>query len=218
MKNPWQSSLSLAVIFTIIVISLMFFLHHQKLLIIWLLGIAIGFVLYRSGICFAALYQNMFLFRDFSMFRAVIILIFISLVGISIYQGLAFVQGSPTPGRIHSLGLHTAVGGFLFGLGMVLAGSCASGTLQRIGEGFILFFIVLAAMIAGSTIGAFHFAWWKQNFLHFDPVFLPEVMGWSKAFLLATATLAALYIGTLLINIRRSSKTVKRCSNWLKKD
>lgn len=39
--------------------------------------------------------------------------------------------------------MNTVVGGIIFGIGMVIAGGCASGMLMRIGEGFEMHLITL---------------------------------------------------------------------------
>ena len=51
----------------------------------------------------------------------------------------------------------TALGGLLFGLGIVLAGGCETGWMYRAMEGQVLFWIVGAGNIAGATFLAY--AW-----------------------------------------------------------
>ncbi len=42
----------------------------------------------------------------------------------------------------------------MFGIGMVIAGGCASGTLMRVGEGFAMQMLSLLFFVIGSLIGA----------------------------------------------------------------
>ncbi len=206
MKKTLQTSLVLTVLFLIIAFGLKVYLFQKSFLLIWLIGIAIGFVLYRSGICFSTMYQDIFLFRDFSTLRAVLILIIVSLIGINIIQVYAYLHGQTIPGKFHSVGVHTAAGGFLFGLGMVLAGGCASGTLQRIGEGFLLFWFVLFGMFFGSILGAYHYSWWITNFFSFKPVFMSDVFGWVTGGLISFFALGSIFYATFMVEKRVSTR------------
>ncbi len=203
MKKNRQKRLSLGVIGFITAFGLAAFVADKRLLVIWGIGIALGFVLYRSGICFASAFRDVFLFRDFSMTRMVIILTGVSFVGIGIIQAIAASRGLPVTGRIYPVGFHTAVGGVLFGFGMVLAGGCASGTLQRIGEGFILFLTVLLGIAAGSVLGVYHFSWWVNSFFSTDAVFIPDFIGWIPGLVLTPVLLGGLYLVTVAIEKRK---------------
>nr|WP_269438184.1 YeeE/YedE thiosulfate transporter family protein [Phosphitispora fastidiosa] len=175
------------------------------MLLVWVIGIALGFVLYRSGICFASAFRDIFLFRDFSMARVVIIFTTVSFVGIGIMQVYAVTRGLPVTGRIYPVGFHSAVGGVLFGFGMVLAGGCASGTLQRIGEGFILFWAVVLGIVAGSVLGVYHFSWWANSFFSVDAVFIPDLIGWIPSLILTLALLGGLYMITVTVEKRKNN-------------
>ena len=86
------------------------------------------------------------------------------------------------------------VGAVLFGIGMVIAGGCASGTLMRVGEGFLMQVISLVFFIVGSLWGAKDFGWWSQNFIPEKGIFLPELIGWIPAIFLQFALLLGIYI------------------------
>jgi len=199
-----QKGLSLGVVGFITAFGIAAFITEQELLLVWIIGIALGLVLYRSGICFASAFRDIFLFRDFSMARVVIILIAISFVGIVIIQ--AFDTSGGFLEWVYPVGFHTAVGGVLFGFGMVLAGGCASGTLQRIGEGFILFWAIILGITAGSVLGVYHFSWWINSFFSIDAVFLPDFIGWIPSIVLTLALLGGLYLLAMGIEKRNNSK------------
>jgi uncharacterized membrane protein YedE/YeeE len=212
-KKNNQLFLSIAVLFFIIAFGLKLYHYQIVLLAIWLIGISIGFVLYRSGICFAAMFQDIILFRNFTMARAVLILIIISFIGINSLQIYAYFNGQPIPGKFHSVGVHTAIGGFLFGLGMTLAGGCASGVLQRISEGFLLFWLVLFGMVIGSVLGAYHFSWWVTKLFSHTSVFLPDYFGWVFGGLGSLILLGSLYCLTFILEKRPvfSEKRDEKC-------
>jgi len=204
LKKSSQFFLSCAALAVIIGFSVFVYLQEKKLLPVWLIGVAIGFVLYRSGMCFATMYQDIFLFRNFSMARAVLLLMIVSLIGIYFIQIFAHLNGQTIPGKFHSFGVHTAVGAFLFGVGMTLAGGCASGTLQRIGEGFLLFWFVLFGMVLGSIFGAYNYTWWVSNFYTHQPVFLSDVFGWVPGGVGSLLALGGIYYLTVILEKRSS--------------
>lgn len=216
MKNSSQWQISVLVSTIVAIVAIAAFLFQESLLAFWLIGITMGFVLYKSGICFASMFQDMILFRNFSMARAVLLLIIISLIGIDIFQIHSHVNGVTMPGRFQSFGVHTAVGGFVFGVGMILAGGCAVGTLQRIGEGFLLFWLVLLGIISGSLLGVFHYSWWVHSFYTHKPVFLPYVLGWMKAGFVALLVLGTMYCLTFLFE-NKTTQISKGCDAWYKK-
>ena len=66
------------------------------------------------------------------------------------------------------LGLNLAVGGLLFGIGMVIAGGCVSGTLYRIGEGYLASWASLLGILLGLSL-ALRFIIYYPMHLKFDP-------------------------------------------------
>lgn len=190
-----------AVIVFIALLGLKLLFYSKILLWIWLLSMAAGYVLHRSGICFYAAISDSILFRNFEMARAVLIMALVSFIGISLIQYHAVSIGSELPGRVVSVGIHTIAGSIIFGFGMVLAGGCGLGTLQRIGEGFSLYLFVLIGLLIGSTFGAYHFEWWA-GFKRFPAVFLPNAIGWGRSIGLSLAALSMLYFCTILIEKR----------------
>jgi uncharacterized membrane protein YedE/YeeE len=105
--------------------------------------------------------------------------------------------GLPMPGEsfIVPISPATIVGAVMFGIGMVIAGGCASGTLMRVGEGFSMQMLSLLFFIIGSFIGAMHFGWWKENFIVHGPrVHLPDIFGWVGAVAVQLTTIGLLWI------------------------
>jgi uncharacterized membrane protein YedE/YeeE len=75
-------------------------------------------------------------------------------------------------------GMHTFVGGVVFGLGMVIAGGCASGTIWRMGEGYVQAWVALLAFAISSSLAA------RLAIPYGTEVFLPDLLGWKLALLL----------------------------------
>lgn len=181
--------LLLAIIFGVYLGSL-----KTSLAVKWIFGIAFGVVLQRSRFCFTASARDPVLTGSTSLTRAVLIAIMVATIGFAGIQLAAYMAGKPVPGNISPVGLHTVVGAIIFGIGMVIAGGCASGTLMRVGEGFIMLMVTLVFFVVGSVLGAYHFGWWQVVSINSSPkVFLPDILGWPVAFFGQLIVLGALY-------------------------
>lgn len=161
----------------------------------WMLGILLGFTLRNSRFCFTASLRDPVLTGGTNLSKAVIITIALATVGFAAIQYGAYLEGESIPGNISPPGIHVAVGAFIFGIGMVIAGGCASGTLMRVGEGFMMQWLSLIFFIVGSLWGAKHFGFWETTFMNRGKaVFLPEVLGWFPALVIQFGLLFGLYV------------------------
>ena len=178
-----------------------YFIHKNiTYSIIWVIGILIGITMQRSRFCFAASFRDPIMVGTTSLFRAVIIGLMISTVGFSIYQyitisSMTSYSISDIPGQIFPVGIHTIIGAVIFGIGMVIAGGCASGTLIRIGEGHMMQVVVLIGIIIGATAGSNHFRFWDKLFISSSKtIYIPEYIGFLPAVLIQLIVLIILYL------------------------
>lgn len=94
-------------------------------------GLLLGIVLQRGRVCFNSAFRDLYLTKDNFMFKAGILAIALTSIGFLLLAQLGLVKLNPA---VLNWG-GVVVGGLLFGMGMVLAGGCASGMTYRIGEG-----------------------------------------------------------------------------------
>lgn len=161
----------------------------------WMLGILLGFTLRSARFCFTASLRDPVLTGGTNLSKAVIITIALATVGFSAIQYGAYLEGEVIPGNISPSGIHVALGAFMFGIGMVIAGGCASGTLMRVGEGFMMQWLSLIFFIIGSLWGSKDFGFWESTFMsRGKSVFLPDVLGWFPALVIQFGLLFGLYI------------------------
>jgi len=163
----------------------------------WILGCSFGVILQKSRFCFTASMRDPYLTGSTSLTRAVLIAFAITTIGFTAIKYGYFVKDLPIPGQgyVVPISLATAVGAFIFGIGMVIAGGCASGTLMRVGEGFLMQILSLFFFVVGSLWGAHDFGWWKLNFMLKGPkIFLPDIFGWFGAVAVQLLFIAVLYI------------------------
>lgn len=116
------------------------------------LGVAIGFLLQRGRMCMNTAFRDTIFIQEFSLFRAYTIALLIMIIGANVLNDMQVF----TLARQPFFPLANIIGGFVFGLGMVLAGGCGSGIWYKLGEGqfnaiigIIGFFIGIGATTDG---------------------------------------------------------------------
>lgn len=197
-RKPKKNQIPIGIALAVILISIGIYLAfiNSKLSIFWFTGLAFGFILQKSRFCFTASLRDPLLTGSTSLTRAVLIAFAITTVGFAVIKYKAYINGLPIPGQgfIAPISIATAVGAFMFGVGMVIAGGCASGTLMRVGEGFTMQMLSLLFFVIGSLVGAYDYGWWKLHFIQDAPrIFLPDVLGWVGAVVVQLAFIALLY-------------------------
>ena len=120
-----------------------------------LIGLIFGFILQRTRFCLTGGFRDMYIARNNTLFYAFLIAITVESIGVLFLIKLGIV-GNPYE-EFSVLG--AIVGSYLFGIGIVLAGGCATGTWYRAGEGLLgswvaLFFYMTsaAAMKSGFLV------------------------------------------------------------------
>jgi hypothetical protein len=96
-----------------------------------LIGLAVGFVLQRGRMCMNTAFRDTIFIKDLTLFRAYLIALVVMIVGANILNDM----GVFTLGVQPFLPLANIIGGYAFGLGMVLTGGCGSGIWYKVGEG-----------------------------------------------------------------------------------
>lgn len=209
-KKKNQLPIGFGVLLIIILIGLALGLKNGTLALYWAFGCCFGFILQKSRFCFTASLRDPCITGSTSITRAVLIAFAITTVGFAAIKYGAFVNGQEIPGQsyIMPISVATAVGGIMFGIGMVIAGGCASGTLMRVGEGFAMQMLSLLFFVIGSLIGAGHMGWWTENFIVTAPrIFLPDVFGWGGAVILQLVIIGLLYIAADLFEKKKMGNT-----------
>ena len=108
------------------------------------LGIVFGFALQRGRFCMNSAFRDIVVLKDYDLLKAVGVALLVSMVGFQILAMTGVITLSPKP----LLWGANILGGLIFGIGMVLAGGCASGVTYRAGEGMM----GAMAAIAGFSI------------------------------------------------------------------
>ena len=113
-------------------------------------GLAFGYVTQRGGFCLTRALSNLYIMGDATIVRAYLLALVVATIGTHLLLGGGLVDLPPSAIRP----LHWAaniVGGFLFGVGMILSGGCSGSTWYRIGEGAVGAWVVLLGFAMGAT-------------------------------------------------------------------
>ncbi len=165
-------------------------------------GAALGIALYHAAFGFASAYRRLIVERRGAGLRAQQVMLAIAAIAFAPLLDADEPLGRPLSGAIAPLGLSLLAGAFLFGIGMQLAGGCASGTLYTVGGGSARMVIVLAAFVIGSYFGTWHLDWW-QGLPGLPAVSLYGEFGWAGGLGVQAVILASLYGASILIERRR---------------
>jgi uncharacterized membrane protein YedE/YeeE len=166
-----------------------------------LIGLGFGILLQKGRFCFTSAFRDFFAYKDTRVLRGVLAGILAMVGGVS----LAYSLGTPIDRFwLPSFGLSSVVGGFVFGVGMVLAGGCASGTLYRAAQGYVHFWLVLAFTAVGYVSFA---ALFESVFLafYFDPL---QVFAGGSAFLLFPRGFAPFLGGGVIIAVALAYRAI----------
>jgi len=192
--------ISFGVFVLIVCIGIAYFAQTQNAngAFIWLIGLALGYVLQRSRFCFTAAMRDPVLTGGTALTKALVMALALSSILFFAMQvkavGWNLNAGGKLVGNIANAGWHTVIGGFLFGIGAVIAGGCASGTLMRMGEGFVqqwitIVFFIIGSVVGGPVLSLFNTA--KNG----KAVHLPTAFGsWIPALILQFGLLLLVYI------------------------
>jgi hypothetical protein len=110
-------------------------------------GFLYGALQQYGRFCFASAWRDLIMVKVPRMFVGIMI----GLMTLSIISAWLFTQ-YPNFYHVSPIGPHELVGGLLFGLGMVFAGGCATGSLYKTGEGNMISLTVLLSLSFAQAI------------------------------------------------------------------
>lgn len=116
-----------------------------------IVGLLLGFVMQRTRFCLAGGFRDMYVQKSNKMFYALLIAITIQSIGLVILSSFGLVK---IPESTYPI-VGTVIGSFIFGIGIILAGGCATGTWYRAGEGLIGSWVALIAYGFTSAVTKF---------------------------------------------------------------
>lgn len=163
---------------------LYFFVIGKNLLAVaCIAGALFGILIERGQICFTSAFRDLWISGRAVMSKAISVGMMISVIITFFY----LQNGSVA--LIKVAAPSTAIGGLLFGFGIVLAGGCETGMMYRAMEGQLLYWVVGAGNIIGATVLAY--GWDHLGIYH------ALVENWAKVNLIEQWGPIGALIGTL---------------------
>jgi uncharacterized membrane protein YedE/YeeE len=161
-------------------------------LLVVVIALALGATLLATDFGFAGAFRRLVESRDTSGIRAHLVAIAVAMSLMVPMIGLAPALGLEAHGLVRGIGLASITGGALFGIGMQLAGGCASGTLYQLGGGSTKHLGTLAGFVAGSVLAASHVdLWWSLPGL--PPVTLFTLGPWPVTLAIELALVGSVF-------------------------
>jgi hypothetical protein len=124
------------------------------------LGVGLGIVMHRSDFCIAGAFRDIFLTRDFFRLRALLLLV--SAISVLVYLGrtTGLITSYP-PSFFGAPSLLNLAAGIIFGIGMVLAGGCITGTLYKMGTGNFISIFAFAGLLFGTVLSGLVYPFYR---------------------------------------------------------
>ncbi len=168
------------------------------------LGVGFGMALQRSRFCINSAFRDLIQFRSGRTMKGVIVGMAVATVGFGLHMYTLMPNPwlGPVAPEAHAVPLSAAlvIGGVLFGTGMVLAGGCTSGSLYRMGEGYVASWVSLGGILVGLVLVSHSWNWWWDRVIRPAPVvWFPRTLGYGGAVLLTLGLLLAAYLLVLWV-------------------
>lgn len=159
-----------------------------------LIGLALGVSLYHATFGFTGAYRRAIVNKDISGVAAQMVMLTLAMILFAPVLSHGTVFGHGVVGAIAPASLSVAFGAFLFGIGMQLGDSCASGTLYNAGGGNLRMVLVLIFFCVGTFVGSLHLFWWEAQLPSMGTIILADTFGWTLAVALQIYALGSIYL------------------------
>ncbi len=156
-------------------------------------GLGAGVALYHAAFGFTGAWREVASSGRSVGLRAQMIMMALTVLVFTPLIAQGEIGGMAVRGNVSPLNLAVVCGAFVFGIGMQLGGGCASGTLFTAGGGNARMLVTLAAFVAGSVIGTWHWSQW-QDVPGLAPVALSASFGAGAGILLSLTLFGAVWL------------------------
>jgi uncharacterized protein len=169
---------------------------------LFLVGAALGVVLYHSAFGFTAAFRALVTRGDGRGIRAQMLMLAVATVLFAPLLAAGEAFGVSLGGAVAPASLSVLIGAFVFAIGMQLGGGCGSGTLFHLGAGTTPMVPTLAGFVGGSVLATWHADFWAAT-PGLGEVSLAAWLGWSRAVAVQLVAFAAVVVATRAVERRR---------------
>jgi uncharacterized membrane protein YedE/YeeE len=175
---------------------------------LFLVGVLAGIVLYHAAFGFTSSWRTLLVEGRGNGVRAQMLMLAVTSAVFFPVLASGHFFGTAVRGSVSPIGVGVVAGAFLFGVGMQLGGSCASGTLYTVGGGSTRMIATLAAFVAGSVIGAMQVPKWEA-LPSLKPISLVTSFGPVAGLALSLVVFAAIAGVTIPVELKAYGRIVK---------
>ncbi|KWT86910.1 YeeE/YedE family protein [Candidatus Magnetominusculus xianensis] len=111
-----------------------------------IIGVLLGWVLQRGRVCMNSGFRDMILVQNTEIFRAFLAALLIMIIGANILEDTGVIKVLYRQGFMP---IANIFGGYIFGVGIVMASGCASGIWFKIGEGTVPAWVSVLGFFVG---------------------------------------------------------------------
>ncbi len=150
MRKSWRA-VSIIALLSMILIVIAAALTGMWVLTALPIGFLFGFFLEKADLCGSSAFSEAFMFKDWRKLQGIWVTAVVSMLGFALLSGLGLVKLNPKP----FIWANYVVGGAIFGIGIVLAGGCVSGSLFKSGQGNLNSMAALVGIPLGVSAVAY---------------------------------------------------------------
>jgi hypothetical protein len=173
------------------------------------LGLALGFTLFHSRFGFTSAWRQLVAVGQGAALRAHMLMLAVACVLFAVVLSGGFGLAGAPKGFTNPVGITLLVGAFLFGLGMQVGGSCASGTLFAVGGGQSAIVLTLFGFVVGSVVAAAHYTFWFVTVPAGPTISLAKLLGYPGALAVSLAVMALVVAVSYAVARRRNPPPVE---------
>ncbi|MHB8881620.1 MAG: YeeE/YedE family protein [Thermodesulfovibrionales bacterium] len=116
--------------------------------------------MHRSDFCIAGAFRDIFLTRDLFRLRALFLLVCVTSVLVYLGRSTGLITSYP-PSFFGAPSPMNLAAGMIFGIGMVLAGGCVTGTLYKMGTGNFISLFAFGGLLFGTVLFGFVYPFYR---------------------------------------------------------
>lgn len=186
---------------SVLMLALVFSVSEFRLQLLLVLGIGLGVSLNYFIFGFTSGWRQFFSTGRTEGVRSQLVMLMLASLLFTPLIVLQQIGDQSFQGLVRPVSSSVLLGAFIFGLGMQLAGSCSSGTLNRVGQLRPLSILTFGFMFVGGIMGAYYYGEWV-NWPTLAPFSFTE-MGNGFGILLSVALLFGFYLFFTRLEKRR---------------
>ena len=202
-STAWQRAFGVAMLVGIAVAAICYWRSGlDKVGALFLFGVVFGVIVQRSRFCFVAAFRDLTVSGDGRVMKWTLLSIALGTIPFALLKA----SGYQPMHMVFPAGWNNILGGFIFGVGMTIAGGCGMGVLVRSGEGYTRSWVaILGGMLTAGLWVRIYGGQVGTGRLYGKPVFLPNVLGWYGSVAFVFAFLGLFYLAIKIVEKRHEA-------------